>query len=59
MIPRFELRLFNGTILTFLWQMNMLVMSQYQPKLSCITTVASGRSANQIAVFTSNYIIVN
>ena len=28
--------------------------SQYQPRLSSITIVDPGRSANQIAVFTSN-----
>jgi len=37
--------------------MNMLVMvtSQYQPTLSSITNFSPGGSANQIAVFTSNY----
>jgi len=33
-------------------------MSQYQPMLSSITNVAPGGSANQIAVFTSNEIII-
>jgi hypothetical protein len=28
--------------------------SQYQPKLSSMTNIAPGRSANQIVVFTSN-----
>jgi hypothetical protein len=37
-----------------LWQMNMLVTSQYQPKLSSMTNFSPGRSANQIAVFISN-----
>jgi hypothetical protein len=32
----------------------MLVMSQYQSRLSSITNVAPGSSANHIAVFTSN-----
>jgi len=32
----------------------MLATSQYQPRLSSITNVAPGGSANQIAVFTSN-----
>jgi hypothetical protein len=36
-----------------LWRMNMLWMSQYQPRLSSITNVAPSRSAYQIAVFTS------
>jgi len=36
------------------WRMNMLATSQYQPRLSIITNVAPGGSANQIAVFTSN-----
>jgi len=34
--------------------LNLLVTSQYQPRLSSITNVAPGRSANQIAAFTSN-----
>ena len=33
-------------------------MSQYQPMLSSITNVAPGGSANQIAVFTWNEIIL-
>jgi len=38
--------------------MNMLATSQYQSMLStCITNIAPGASANQIAVFTSNLII--
>ena len=32
-------------------------MSQYQPRLSSITNVVQGRSANHITVFTSNQII--
>jgi hypothetical protein len=39
--------------------MNMLATSQYQPRLSSITNVAPGRSANQIAVFTSNKLLGN
>jgi hypothetical protein len=35
------------------WQMHMLGTSQYQTKLSCITNVAPGGSANQIAEFKS------
>jgi hypothetical protein len=31
--------------------MNMLMMSQYQPRLSSITNVAAGESTNQIAVY--------
>jgi hypothetical protein len=31
-----------------------LVTSQYEPRLSSITNVATGGSANQIVVFTSN-----
>jgi hypothetical protein len=30
------------------------IVNQYQPRFSCISNVAPGRSANQIAVFTSN-----
>jgi len=32
----------------------MLMTSQYQQRLSSITNVAQGRSANEITVFTSN-----
>jgi len=52
MIPRFILMLFHGTICR--WRMNMLVTSQQQPRLSCITNVVPGGSANRIVVFTSN-----
>jgi hypothetical protein len=41
MIPRFELRLFHVTIWICRWQMNMLVTSQYQPRLSSITKISS------------------
>ena len=34
--------------------MNIMVTSQYQPMLSSITNVATGGSANQSEVFTSN-----
>jgi len=34
--------------------LNLLATSQYQPRLSSITNVAPGGSANQFAVFTSN-----
>jgi len=39
-------------------RMNMLVTSQYQPRVSSLTNFARGGSANQIAVFTSNKIIL-
>ena len=45
---------FQGTIWFYRWWMNMLVSSQYQPRLSSITNVAPGDSANQIALFPSN-----
>jgi len=40
------------------WRMNMLMTSQYQPWLSSITKFSPGGSTNQIAVFTSNKIII-
>ena len=58
MIPWFKVRLFHGTIWICRWRMNMLAMSQYQPRLSRIMTVAPGRSANQIVVLTSNKIFI-
>jgi hypothetical protein len=39
------------TISTCRWRMNMLATSQSQPRLSSITNVALGGSANQIAAF--------
>ena len=38
--------------------LNLLLTSHYQLKLSSITNVAPGGSANQIAVFTSNLKII-
>jgi len=58
MIPQFELRLFHWTILICQWRRNMLDRSKYQPRLWIITNVAPDGSANQIAVFTSNQIIL-
>jgi hypothetical protein len=38
--------------------MNMLVTSQYQPRVSSLTIFSLGGTANQIAVFRSNSIIL-
>jgi len=54
MISRFYLQLFLGTIWICRWRMNMLMTSQYQPRLSSITIFSPRGSANHIAVFTSN-----
>jgi len=54
MIPLYKLRLFHVTIWICRWRMNMVVTSQYQPRLSSITNFSPGGPANQITVFTSN-----
>jgi hypothetical protein len=54
-----EWKWFETTVLWICrWRMNMLGTSQYRPRLSSITIVAPGGSANQIAVFTSNWIVL-
>jgi hypothetical protein len=49
---------FMETICICRWQMNMLMTSQNQPRISSITNVASDGSSNQNTVFTSNSIII-
>jgi len=48
----------DSSILVTIISWDYLNLSQYQPRLSRITNVAPGGSANQIAVFTSNEIIM-
>ena len=40
------------------WRMNMLVTSQYQPRLSSIINFYPGGSVNRTAIYISNYIIM-
>jgi hypothetical protein len=49
---------FMETICICRWQMNMLMTSQNQPRISSITNVAPDGSSNQNTVFTSNSIII-
>jgi hypothetical protein len=49
---------FMETICICRWQMNMLMTSQNQPRISSITNLAPDGSSNQNTVFTSNSIII-